>query len=369
MEIGKVIKLARMKKKITQESLAEALGVTTQAVSKWETNCTYPDITLIPSIANYLDVSADELLGIKLEERNRYIDEVIKKNDELIRTRYLDDSLNLINESLKKYPNDERLLNALSRCYWARMQMTIGKEELFDYRQELKKLIIENAHKTLEVARTKEMIEEANLYLIHTYPRLGEEGRLKALEIVNTLPGINYSKELRLTNVLTKDERKKQLQENTLLLLQLINKNFSYRLAEYSSDLEEKIKLLKKNIELIKLIVEDNLYWFNIPCSNYAFSIAEYYAQLKDKENTLKYLYESADYAEAVINSPEDGEYDSYWLKGVKYHISKIKNYEGNFKLFENNIFDFIREDKEFIDVRNRYLNSHDKNPKIYRKN
>ena len=81
MEIGKVIKQSRLNKKITQEQLAEALGVTTQAVSKWETDCSYPDITLIPSIANYLDVSSDELLGIKLEERKRNIDVIIKKNN------------------------------------------------------------------------------------------------------------------------------------------------------------------------------------------------------------------------------------------------------------------------------------------------
>ena len=369
MEIGKVIKQARLNKKITQEQLAEALGVTTQAVSKWETDSSYPDITLIPSIANYLDVSSDELLGIKLEERKRNIDDIIDKNNELISQRYLDDSLKLMKESLKKYPNDERLLNALTKCYWARMQMTLGKEELFDYRQELKKLIIENAHKTLEVAKDKEIIESATIYLIHTYPRLGEEGRLKALEIVNTLPGIDYSKELRLTNVLLGNDRKQRLQENVLLLLQKINRNFSYRLAEYSDDIMQKINLFKKNIELIKIIVGDNLYWFNIPCSNYSFTIAEYYAQLNDKENTLKYLNYSADYACALCNSPDNGEYDSYWIQGVKYKISKIKNYEGNYKVFDNPVFDFIRDTNEFNEVKKRYLNAYNDNPKVYRKN
>lgn len=369
MEIGKVIKQARLNKKITQEQLAEALGVTTQAVSKWETDSSYPDITLIPSIANYLDVSSDELLGIKLEERKRNIDGIIEKNNELISQRYLDDSLNLMTESLKKYPNDERLLNALTKCYWARMQMTLGKEELFDYRQQLKKLIIENAEKTLEVARNPEIIESATIYLIHTYPRLGEEGRLKALEIVNTLPGIDFSKELRLTNVLSGNDRKRRLQENVLLLLQEINHNFSYRLANYSDDIHQKIALFKKNIELIKLIIEDNLYWFNIPCSNFAFVIAEYYAELKDKENTLKYLNESADYACALCSSPDDGEYDSYWLQGVKYTISRIKNYEGNYKVFDNPVFDFIRDTNEFNEVKNRYLNAYNDNPKVYRKN
>lgn len=211
MEIGKVIKQARLNKKITQEQLAEALGVTTQAVSKWETDCSYPDITLIPSIANYLDVSSDELLGIKLEERRRNIDKIIEKNNELISKRYLDDSLNLMTESLKRYSNDERLLNGLTKCYWTRMMMTYDKHELYDYRQELKKLIIENAEKTLEVAKSQEIIEEATIYLIKIYARVGEEGRLKALVIVNTLPGIDYSKELRLTNVLTGDDKKAKI--------------------------------------------------------------------------------------------------------------------------------------------------------------
>ena len=356
MEIGKVIKQARLNKKITQEQLAETLGVTTQAVSKWETDCSYPDITLIPAIANYLDVSSDELLGIKLEERKRNIDEIIKKNNELISQRYLDDSLNLMTESLKKYPNDERLLNGLTKCYWARMIATYDKPELFDYRQELKKLIIENAEKTLEVARSKEIIEETTIYLIKIYTRTGEVGRLKALEIVNTLPGIDYSKELRLTNVLIGDDKKQRLQENVLLLLHLINNNFSYRLVEFYDDTEQKINILKKNIELIKLIVGENLYWFNIPCKNFAFTIAEYYAKLNDKENIIYWLNESFNYAQALEDVPDKGEYDSYWIKGIEYTINRIENYEGQERIFENNVFDFIRETNEFIDVKNKYL-------------
>lgn len=299
MEIGKVIKQARLNKEITQEQLAEALGVTTQAVSKWETDCSYPDITLIPSIANYLDVSSDELLGIKLEERKRNIDEIVKKNNELIAQRNLDDSLNLMTESLKKYPNDERLLNGLTKCYWSIMMAIYDKPELFDYRQELKKLIIENAEKTLKVARSKEIIYEATIYLIKIYTRSGED-RLKALEIVNTLPENDYSKELRLTNVLTGDDKKQRLQENVLLLLHLINNNFSYRLVEFYDDTEQKINIFKKNIELIKLIVGENLYWFNILCKNFAVTIAECYAKLNEKENTIYWLNESFNYTQAL---------------------------------------------------------------------
>lgn len=359
MEIVKIIKQARVNKKITQEQLAEAIGVTTQAVSKWETNCSYPDITLIPSIANYLDVSSDELLGIKLEERKNKINNIINKNNDLINQRFLDDSLNLITESLKIYPNDERLLNALTKCYWARMQMTYDKPEYFEYRQQLKKMIIENAEKTLEVAKSQEVIEEATIFLIKIYTRIGEDGRLKALEIVNTLPGIDYSKELRLTNVLTGNDKKQRLQENVLLLLQLINHNFSYRLVEFYEDIEKRIEIFKKNISLIKLLVGDNLYWFNIPCSNFAFEIAIYYAQLKDKDNTLYWLNESANYAHSLIECPEEGEYDSYWIEGVKYSITKIQNYDGQSNVFENKVFDFIRDIREFKEVQNRYLSAY----------
>lgn len=355
MEIGKVIKQARLNKKITQEQLAEALGVTTQAVSKWETDCSYPDITLIPSIANYLDVSSDELLGIKLEERKRNIDKIIEKNNELISKRYLDDSLNLMTESLKRYPNDERLLNGLTKCYWTRMMMTYDKPELFDYRQELKKLIIENAEKTLEVAKSQEIIEEATIYLIKIYTRVGEEGRIKALKIVNSLPGIDYSKELRLTNVLTGDDKKQRLQENVLLLLRLINHNFSYRLIEFYN-IDEKIEILKKNIDLIKVIVGGNLYWFNIPCKNYAFDIAKYYGQKQEIENTIYWLNESLKYAQALNDVPNNGEYDSYWIKGIKYSIPKIENYDGQEKIFDCNEFDFIRDNIEFKNIKDKYL-------------
>lgn len=113
-------------------------------------------------------------------------------------------------------------------------------------------------------------------------------------------------------------------------------------------------KYLKKNINLIKLIVGTNLYWFNIPYYNFAFTIAEYYAQSNDKENTLKYLNESTDYAFSLCNSQDADEYDSYWLKGVKHTTSKIKNCEGNYKIFDNTVFDFIRDSIEFNEVKNR---------------
>lgn len=63
MEIGNVIKEYRKLKDMTQEDLAAALLVTPQAVSRWETGISYPDIAMVPEIVKVLGVSADELLG------------------------------------------------------------------------------------------------------------------------------------------------------------------------------------------------------------------------------------------------------------------------------------------------------------------
>jgi transcriptional regulator with XRE-family HTH domain len=63
----------RKNKRISQQDLANVLGVSFQSVSKWETGATMPDITLLPSIAEYFNVSVDELLGLKPLQQQTYI--------------------------------------------------------------------------------------------------------------------------------------------------------------------------------------------------------------------------------------------------------------------------------------------------------
>ena len=63
LPISQVIKRLRKEKNITQEELATALNVTYQSVSRWETDQAYPDIELLPLIANYFEISTDVLLG------------------------------------------------------------------------------------------------------------------------------------------------------------------------------------------------------------------------------------------------------------------------------------------------------------------
>lgn len=84
MNIGSVIKKLRTAQGVTQEDLAEYLGISYQAVSKWETGVGLPDITLLPRIAVFFGVRIDELFSISHEdemERIRYILDYEKMND------------------------------------------------------------------------------------------------------------------------------------------------------------------------------------------------------------------------------------------------------------------------------------------------
>lgn len=68
MTLGKRIAMLRHQKELKQETLANALDVSPQAVSKWENDQTCPDISLLPRLAELLEVSVDELLSGKKED-------------------------------------------------------------------------------------------------------------------------------------------------------------------------------------------------------------------------------------------------------------------------------------------------------------
>lgn len=75
------IKKLRKQRDLTQEGLADLLGVTFQAVSKWERGESYPDITLLPVIADFFDTSIDDLLGVDKAKNEQEILSVIDKFD------------------------------------------------------------------------------------------------------------------------------------------------------------------------------------------------------------------------------------------------------------------------------------------------
>ena len=105
IRLGSVLIKNRHKRGITQDELAAYLGVSKSAVSKWETAMTYPDITLLPRLAAYFNISIDELMGYepqmdKMEIRKCYLqfaeefsmlsfEEVLERCHEMIKIPFL----------------------------------------------------------------------------------------------------------------------------------------------------------------------------------------------------------------------------------------------------------------------------------------
>lgn len=104
MNIGNRISEFRRKKGATQEQLANYVGVTVAAVSKWETDNSYPDITLVPAIAEYLGVSIDALMDFDLSDGN--VELLRDRNNKYLKSGDYNAGIPLYEKAIKKLPND-----------------------------------------------------------------------------------------------------------------------------------------------------------------------------------------------------------------------------------------------------------------------
>lgn len=114
--LGKKIKELRSRDKRKQEELAAALGVTKQAVSRWEAGGGYPDIEMLPAIANYFHITIDELFGYdsdrqtKLQSYLEQADQIFQRGDNAMLVAFL---RNAISEFPSEWQLQYRLANAL----------------------------------------------------------------------------------------------------------------------------------------------------------------------------------------------------------------------------------------------------------------
>ncbi|MBR5379647.1 MAG: helix-turn-helix domain-containing protein [Clostridia bacterium] len=120
--LGEKIRALRQKGGRTQEALANALGVTAQAVSRWEKEICYPDLEAIPSIANYFGISIDELFGYE-NERTKRIDALAERIGTMNRENNgkdvsMDTCIALAREALIEFPGNEKLTLALASALY-----------------------------------------------------------------------------------------------------------------------------------------------------------------------------------------------------------------------------------------------------------
>lgn len=84
LNIGENIRSCRRKMNLTQEQLAEKLGVSFQSVSRWENDLTYPDMELLPALMGIFGITADELLGVSEAKKEQETDEILRELTELL---------------------------------------------------------------------------------------------------------------------------------------------------------------------------------------------------------------------------------------------------------------------------------------------
>lgn len=97
-----------------QEDLATHLGVSAQSVSKWERGENLPDLTLIPAIASYYDVTVDDLLGVGEVRKQEKIDWYFAESKRLLRDGKTGENIELMRKAVKEFPNEHKLISQLA---------------------------------------------------------------------------------------------------------------------------------------------------------------------------------------------------------------------------------------------------------------
>lgn len=107
-DIAENIKTLRREKKYTQEQLAEAMGVSVSAVSKWENGSSVPELGLIMELADFFEISVDSLLGYRMRDNTAEV--YAERIDSLQNIKKYDEAIAEAEKALKKFPNNFKIV-------------------------------------------------------------------------------------------------------------------------------------------------------------------------------------------------------------------------------------------------------------------
>ncbi len=273
LDLGTRIRELRRRNGITQEILAEALGVTSQAVSRWEANGSYPDMEIVPAIANYFGVSIDDLFGYD-NNRETKINQILGNVDLYgIKGRgddnWVEQCIFMLREGLAEFPKNERLLIALadvlSEAGWrSHKEWLCYDDEGFiqhDYDKHNKSEYWLEAIKICEHlvgnASDSTIVTKAVTILVALYRNLGEND--KAVNYAKTMPVLDNCQESLLTSATDGKQQAQFVGDFLLKLAEMFSEQLIYGLMvnrnHYDSDMP--IEKVKGAIALFSLICDD----------------------------------------------------------------------------------------------------------------
>ena len=194
--LGENIRRLRIAKGITQEQFGYEMGVSSQAVSRWENGATYPDITMLPLIADFFDVTLDELMGRGRELDSNERESFFKRVQQMFRRGEIAEALEAYNKILCKHSNDAYLLHGKAWLLYSQFKkspdITVAKE------------IISLCNK-INCSNKPDMQCGANALLVRVYARTGQLEEAKKL--ANALPSFEVGRELLILECLQGAEK------------------------------------------------------------------------------------------------------------------------------------------------------------------
>ena len=185
IKIAENIKSLRKAHSLTQEQMAEALGVTVGAVYKWEAGLSVPEIKLIIEIADFFEISVDTLLGY--EQQNGNVENRISRIKQCIIEKDFDEGVSETEKALKKYPNNFSITYIGAMLYMLKFTEDKCKSDMLKSNQLFKKAI------SLLYQNTENSINEVTI-LNHMASNFLAAGEIeKGLEILkqNNICNIN----------------------------------------------------------------------------------------------------------------------------------------------------------------------------------
>lgn len=318
--IGEMIRILRKEKMITQEKLAEALNVSFQSVSRWENGLANPDISLIPVIARYFEVSTDYLFDVKNEELEKIHLNYKNKYKQMRSEGDISGCIALMEEARKIFPKDyEFMMNLAEVMECCACGNTFQKQCYIDfqYAEQIYALCRQVLNGCAEDVQRLRAVQLLCNYYVTT------GNMCKAVELLESVADIRHCREIMMGEILHGEDRLKLLQENILFCVEYAAETMS-RLAfrrEYGlSDklsADEKIAYIRAALTLYETVFSDGNYqYYHRPvCWNYR-RLAELYLLKNDVENAYQALLCAKMHAEA-FDLRKIGNYTSMFVNKV----------------------------------------------------
>lgn len=317
---GENLKRLRLQKNLTQEKLADFLGVSFQSISKWERGDTYPDITMLPSIASFFGVSADELLGVDKAKRDEMIANYI---EEFERLYYKDTpkAFEIISQAVKEFPGEFKLLIR----YMMGLISTKGgihdnPKEIYDEMLSINDSI--QNYSTSDSIRIKAKRIMGTYYKTLSYTEKDNSYIDRMEEINNDLPLMRDSKDYTATHMYPPGEKHNSACqtaiEELLFLLDGAICNYCYYNDEFSD--EFKIKAAETVQAIMNSIYTDGNYAQNWHMIVYNYGhLGHWYFLTGDNDKAIENLKKCAELSAKYDSMADETILNSHLLKGVNF--------------------------------------------------